>query len=65
MEEYFNLPIEISLKSDDMIIKILSLIDRRVGMRKLQGLEKSILNEKEIIQYFYNLRCEAEGIRTS
>lgn len=48
-----------------MIIKILSLIDRRVGMRTLQGLKKSILNEKETIQYFYNLRCEAEGIRTS
>ncbi|MCK1983395.1 MULTISPECIES: SF0329 family protein [Peribacillus] len=65
VEEYFNIPIEIYLKSDDMILKILSLIDRRVGMRTLQGLKKSILNEKEIIQYFYILRCEAEGIRTS
>lgn len=37
VEEYFNLPIEISLKSDDMIIKILSLLDRIVGMRTLQG----------------------------
>ncbi|MDM5212837.1 hypothetical protein QUF94_15530 [Peribacillus sp. NJ4] len=37
VEEYFNLPIEISLKSDDMIIKILSLLDRRVGMHTLQG----------------------------
>jgi len=62
VEEYFNLPIEKALKSDDMVIKILSLIDRRVGKRTLQGMKESIQNEKEIIQYFYYLRCEADGI---
>ncbi|WP_232700067.1 SF0329 family protein [Brevibacillus daliensis] len=65
VEEYFNLPVEKALKSDDMVIKILSLIDRRVGKRTLQGMKESILDEKEIIQYFYKLRCEAEGVRSS
>ncbi|MGE7185872.1 SF0329 family protein [Peribacillus sp. NPDC006672] len=62
VEEYFNLPIEKALKSDDMVIKILSLVDRRVGKRTLEGMKESIQNEKEIIQYFYNLRCEADRI---
>lgn len=60
VEQYFHLPIEKALKSDDMVIKILSLIDRRVGKRTLQGMRESMENEKEIIQYFYNLRYEAD-----
>ncbi|MEC2074863.1 hypothetical protein [Metabacillus fastidiosus] len=63
VEQYFHLPIEKTLKSDDMVIKILSLIDRRVGKRTLHRMRESIQNEQEIIQYFYNLRCEADGIR--
>jgi len=65
VDEYFKLPIEKSLKSDDMVIKILSLIDRRVGKRTLEGIKESILIEKQIIQFFYNLRCEAEGLTNS
>ncbi|WP_338749344.1 hypothetical protein [Bacillus sp. FJAT-52991] len=62
VEEYFHLPIDKALKSNNMIIKILSLIDRRVGKRTLQGMKESIQNEKEIVQYFYHLRCEADGL---
>jgi hypothetical protein len=62
VEEFLNLPIDQALKSEDMVVKILALIDRRVGKRTLIKLRESIKNELEIIQYFYNLRCEAEQI---
>jgi len=59
------MPIEKALKSDDMVIKILALIDRRIGKRTLHLLKESIQQELEIIQYFYHLRCEAEQIEYS
>lgn len=62
VKEYFNLPIEKALKSDNMAIKILSLIDRRVGKRTLQKMKETIKDEKEIIQYFFKLRCAADGL---
>ncbi|MFL2099841.1 hypothetical protein [Desemzia sp. FAM 23991] len=62
VEEYLSSSIEVSLKSNHIIIKILSLIDRRVGKRSLKKMAKSIEQEKEIVQYFYHLRCEAEGL---
>lgn len=63
VEEYFLLPIEESLKSNNMLIKIFALVDRRVGKRALEKMKQSILCEKEIVQFFYTLRCKAEGIR--
>jgi hypothetical protein len=63
VEEYFHQPIEESLKSNNMLIKIFALIDRRVGKRTLEKIKESILYENEIVQFFYKLRCKAEGIR--
>ncbi|MEI2366516.1 MULTISPECIES: SF0329 family protein [Niallia] len=63
VEEFLRLPIELALKSDNMVIKILSLIDRRVGKRTLQKIKESIHEEKDIVQYFFQLRYEAEGLK--
>ncbi len=41
--EYFNNPIEVSLKSDNMIIKILALLDRRIGKRTLENIKATDL----------------------
>lgn len=62
LEEYFNSPIEVSLKSNDMLIKILCILDRRVGKRTLRKMEESISEEKSLVQDFYKLRCDAENI---
>ena len=65
LEEYFSSSIEKSLISADMVIKILSLIDRRVGKRTLQKLNESIKSESDMIKYFYKLRCDAEGVNVN
>ncbi|MBD8028255.1 hypothetical protein H9636_16535 [Ureibacillus sp. Re31] len=62
LEEYFNSSIENSLKSTDILIKILCLLDRRVGKRTLLKMKDSILTEHELVQEFYKLRCEAEKL---
>lgn len=65
LEQYFNSSIEKSLVSTDMVVKILSLIDRRIGKRTLEKLNESIKSESDIIKYFYQLRCDAEGLNLS
>lgn len=65
LEEYFNSPIELSLKSNDMLIKILCMLNRRVGKRTLRKMKESILEENTFVQDFYKLRYEAENIHSS
>lgn len=60
--EYLNNPIEVLLKSDNVLIKILVLLDRRVGKRTLENMKNTMLSEEDIVQYFYKLRCDSEGI---
>ncbi|MEC1157997.1 SF0329 family protein [Cytobacillus horneckiae] len=62
LEEYFNSSIKDSLKSTDILIKILCILDRRVGKRTLLKMKESILTEHELVQEFYKLRCEAEDM---
>lgn len=62
INQYLNSSIEDSLKSENMIVLILALIDRRVGKRTLKTLNNEVKNKHSLVQYFYKLRCEAEGI---
>lgn len=48
---------------NNLLIKILGLIDKRVGKRTLARIRDTMQMESELIQYFYRLRCEAEGIK--
>ena len=63
VNEYVNAPIEDLLKSDKIIIKILVFLDRRVGKRTLEYFKDTVVNDEDIVQYFYKLRCNAEGIK--
>ncbi|GKX66411.1 SF0329 family protein [Inconstantimicrobium mannanitabidum] len=60
--QYLNNPIDNSLKSENMIVVILALLDRRVGKRTLNSLNKEMEKQHTMVRYFYKLRCEAEGL---
>jgi len=62
LDEYFNSSIKESLQSPDILIKILCLLDRRTGKRTLRNMRDIILEEHDIVRYFYELRCETENI---
>lgn len=63
IEFYFSATIGQSLNSDNMLIKIFALMDKRTGKRTLERLKETIKNDAEIVIYIYKLRCEAEGIK--
>ena len=60
---YLNSSMEELLQSDNTLIKILVTLDRRVGKTTLVNLKDTIANDEEIVQYFYQLRCNAEGMK--
>lgn len=61
-DEFDNQSIEDSLKSDNLIIRIFAILDRRVGKRRLISIYPTIKPEDEIFNMFYSIRTSAEGI---
>lgn len=60
--EFDNQNIEASLKSEDLIVRIFAILDRRVGKRRLLEIKNGISEEPETFKIFYVIRSEAEGI---
>lgn len=60
--KYDNQSIEKSLGSDNAIIKMLAIMDKRVGKRTLEKLSQHIVDQPEWLQFFYRLRIQAENI---
>jgi hypothetical protein len=51
--------IENSLESEDIILNVLALVDRRLGKKRLQALASEMQIKHPIVQYFYALRLRS------
>lgn len=60
--KYFDLSIEEAQKSEDPIIRMLGVLDRRTGKRTLESMKPDIASEYEVVSKMYIIRCNAEGI---
>ncbi|WP_336772970.1 SF0329 family protein [Paenibacillus sp. MMO-58] len=54
--KFLSLSIEESMESNDILLNILALIDRRVGKKRLQNMSDKIKLKHPVVQYFYELR---------
>lgn len=61
-DEFDNQSIEESLLSEDILVRIFALLDRRVGKRRLLAMKDHIETECETIQRFFSIRAKAENI---
>lgn len=61
--EFDNQSIEDSLNSENMLVRIFALLDRRTGKRTLSKLSETVSQEHEVFRTFYNIRILAEGMR--
>lgn len=61
-DEFDNQSIEDSLKSDDLIVRIFAVLDRRVGKRRLVAMHAELDPQQEIFNMFYSIRINAENI---
>lgn len=50
------------MQSENLIVWIFAVLDRRVGKRRLLQIQETIQNEPMNIQIFYAIRMEAEGL---
>lgn len=61
--EFDNQSIECSLNSENLLIRIFAILDRRIGKRTLNKLRENIENEPKVFQKFFFIRMDAEGIK--
>lgn len=60
--EFDNQSIEENLKSEDLIVRVFAILDRRIGKRRLIAMKDGISEEPEVFQLFYEIRSKAEGL---
>ena len=61
-QRFGNQSVEASLSSENPIVRIFALLDRRLGKRRLAALEETMETELDWVRPFYLLRMEAEGL---
>ena len=62
IREYKGLPIAKSIASENPIVRMFAVMDRRVGKRTLKKLAKEIDLQPPWLQFFYKLRLDSENI---
>ncbi|MGG4194826.1 hypothetical protein ABEW50_15375 [Paenibacillus jamilae] len=53
---FLSTSIEESIESDDILLNILALVDRRVGKKRILNMAEKMKVKHPIVQYFYELR---------
>ena len=54
--KFLSSPIEESIESNDILLNILALVDRRVGKKRILNMTEKMKLKHPIVQYFYELR---------
>ena len=53
---FLSTSVEESMESNDILLNILALVDRRVGKKRILNMSEKIKLKHPIVQYFYDLR---------
>lgn len=61
-EEFDNQNIHNSLISNNLIVRIFAILDRRIGKRRLLLIQETIKEEPETFQEFFAIRRKSEGM---
>jgi len=54
--KFLSTPIEESLESNDILLNIFALVDRRVGKKRIVNMTGTMKGKHPVVQYFYELR---------
>lgn len=64
-EEFDNQSIDKSLVSDNLIVRIFAVLDRRVGKRRLIATKDTLDEREEVFNTFFAIRASAEKIMSN
>ena len=65
--EFDNQSIEMSLKSENLLVRIFAILDRRVGKRRLTSIRRTLEKDtsiSDVFKEFFAIRIKAEGMRS-
>ena len=62
--QYRQQDIQKSLASDNPLVRLFAILDRRVGKRSLQSAQKALSQQPAWLRPYYELRLHAEGLET-
>lgn len=62
VNQFLNLDIQSAIRSSHPIIRMLAILDRRLGKRTLEKIKEHLGEQPEWLKNFYKLRFEAEGV---
>ncbi|MEF2245324.1 SF0329 family protein [Paenibacillus sp. IITD108] len=54
--KFLSISIEESIESNDILLNILALVDRRVGKKRILNMSEKMKLKHSVVQYFYELR---------
>ncbi|MFD1773555.1 SF0329 family protein [Paenibacillus rhizophilus] len=54
--KFLTTPVEESLESNDILLNILALVDRRVGKKRILNMSEKMMLKHPAVRYFYELR---------
>ena len=54
---FLSASIEESIESNDILLNIFALVDRRIGKKRLLSMAEKMKMKHPIVQYFYKMRC--------
>lgn len=57
--KFLTTPIEESLESNDILLNVLALVDKRVGKKRILNMSEKMKLKHPIVQYFYDMRRNA------
>ena len=59
---YLNASIEDAIKSENILVRALAMLDKRLGKRRLKNIYENIEKENDLVKKFYNIRVESENM---
>ena len=59
LDEFFSIDIQEALSSNNYLVRMLAIMDRRTGKRTLEKIKPTISALPAWLQFFYNLRLES------
>ncbi|MHA6533719.1 SF0329 family protein [Paenibacillus sp. BAC0078] len=54
--KFLTTPIEESMESEEILLNVLALVDRRVGKKRIESMAERVRLKHPIVRYFYELR---------
>ena len=60
--EFDSQKIEASLESENPLVRLFAVLDRRIGKRRLLNMKDKMEREPDWLKTFYFLRLTAEGV---